>query len=246
MSMASIGNSFARSEVLHDLAELSALRDNATASKAAAAAHKKAVQAFAQKHQGLAYRLARRYSRHNIPDQELRQTAMVGLLEAIARWEPGKVASAGTFATFAAFRIRHELQELIRKQLPLVRCSELVHKDQHTIRKARAAAQGKLLDEPQLATRTGLSERRVKAALETDTRDLGYRDLTMGTVAPNADPALFEELHLDALDARTGRVETTFAELADELRPRRKLRAGLRPQPTRPAGEFNKGVTGTA
>lgn len=232
-------NSFSRSEVLHDLAHLTELRARATGRKAdpaAAKLYKAAVQRFAEQHQGLAFEMAKRYSRHNINQNDLRQTAMLGLLEAVQRWQPAKAQNGATFATFAAYRIRHELQELIRKQLPLVRCSELVHKDQHKIRKVRRAAAGRELGAPELAKATGLSARRVQAALETDTRELGYKNLAARGALPGQvlDAATFEEQHLVALDVRTGRVEATFDQVASELRPRRRARLAPPRKPAAP------------
>lgn len=239
---------FSRSEVLRDLAHLTELRARASAPKADAAAQKTyraAVQRFAEQHQGLAFEMASRYARHNISLHDLRQTAMLGLLEAVQRWEPAKVQNGATFATFATFRIRHELQQLIRNQLPLVRCSELVHKDQHKIRKVRRATGGRELAPGELARATGLSERRVQAALDTDTRDLGYLPLNnrmKNEAAREAAFALYEERQLDCLDVRTGRVEVTFAEVAAELRPARRPRLGS----PGAKGDFNKRASGTA
>lgn len=241
-----VENSFSRSEVLQDLATLTELRDKATLDSPdkarRAAAYKVAVQRFAERHQGLAYDLARRYNRHNISSHDLKQTAMLGLLEAVARWDPARATPRSTFATFAAFRIRHELQELIRKQLPLVRCSELVHKDQHKIRKVRRQSAGKELDTPQLAKATGLSQRRIQAALDTDTRELGYKPLQTHLVSESADAHLHESRVIDAIDARAAGVEATFASLADELRPRPRARLAAPPKNR----EFNKAAAGTA
>ncbi|HRI53291.1 MAG TPA: sigma factor, partial [Pseudomonadota bacterium] len=212
------------------LATLTELRNQAAAAAPdqprRKAAYKAAVQRFAERHQGLAYDLARRYNRHNISSHDLKQTAMLGLLEAVARWEPERATPSSTFATFAAFRIRHELQELIRKQLPLVRCSELVHKDQHKIRKVRRQSDAKALDPAELARATGLSERRVQAALDTDTRELGYRPLQQHLDCHPAEGHLHEDRVIEAIDARAAGVEATFASLAAELRPRPRAKLG--------------------
>ena len=223
---AAVESKFSRTEVLADLAHLSALRDQVKldpTNKLAAARHKREVQRFAARHQGLAFDMAHRYARHNIPQHDLRQTAMIGLLEAIARWEPTR---ATCFSSFATFRMRHEIQELLRKQLPMVRCSELVHKDQAKITKARRILAPAELTPEQLTKLTGLSARRIKAALETDTRDLGHKPLPTHVNLDDVDVHGYEDRLVDALDARrSGTVEKAFAAVAAELpRPRKRLR----------------------
>lgn len=234
------GTEFVIAEVLEELRQLCHLRDTERGSKR----HKRAVQDFTSKHVGLAYSLAARYRRRGINDQELRHTALLGLLEAINRWQPAKAAC---FSTFADFRMRHEIQQYLRRQLPLVRCSELVHKDQLQIGKLQREARHKLKPEPtqaELVKKTKLSPARVKAALETNTRDFGYEQLPgvlMGKQAPedrqycfnrNAkqlmpQPHAIEDAMIECIDAsRAKPVEQVFAQSKPE--PRKRLtRPGL-------------------
>ena len=227
-------------EQLEKLRHLCHLRDTERGS----IRHKRAVQKFCADNVGLAYSLAKKYRRRNIDQAELRVTALLGLLEAINRWQPAKAAC---FSTFADFRMRHEIQQYLRRQLPLVRCSELVHKDQLQIGKLQREARHKLKPEPtqaELVKKTKLSPARVKAALETNTRDFGYEQLPgvlMGKQAPedrqycfnrNAkqlmpQPHAIEDAMIECIDAsRAKPVEQVFAQSKPE--PRKRLtRPGL-------------------
>ena len=50
-------------------------------------------------HAGLAYGLAHRFSRRGLPDDDLQQVAMLGLLKSIDRFDPARPVEFSTFAT---------------------------------------------------------------------------------------------------------------------------------------------------
>lgn len=62
-------------------------------------------------HSGLAYSLARQFSRHGQPDDDLQQVAMLGLLKAIDRFDPAREVE---FSTFATPTIRGEIRRHFR------------------------------------------------------------------------------------------------------------------------------------
>jgi RNA polymerase sigma-B factor len=62
-------------------------------------------------HSGLAHSIARRFSRRGEPDDDLEQVAMIGLLKAIDRFDPGREIE---FSTFATPTIRGEIRRHFR------------------------------------------------------------------------------------------------------------------------------------
>ncbi|MFP4031813.1 MAG: sigma-70 family RNA polymerase sigma factor [Desulfococcaceae bacterium] len=99
--------------------------------------------------------------------EELLQAGVVGLLEALDRFDPGRNAN---FLTFAAFRIRGAVTEELRR-------NDLVSRgDRQRIREIRRAERkltgrlGRPPEEPELAAELGLSEaelERVRRSAET-------------------------------------------------------------------------------
>lgn len=92
--------------------------------------HVPLVRGFAQQNLGLAYKYAERWRCAEIPLGDLRQEAVVGLLDAIHRWEPGHGAS---FASYALWRMRAHMQEYVRKKWPIVHLPGNVRADQQKI-----------------------------------------------------------------------------------------------------------------
>jgi RNA polymerase sigma-B factor len=68
-------------------------------------------EALVELHAGLAYGLARRYSRQGQQDDDLQQVAMLGLLKAVDRFDPRRDVE---FSTFATPTIRGEIRRHFR------------------------------------------------------------------------------------------------------------------------------------
>jgi hypothetical protein len=89
----------------------------------------------------------------------LEQAALLGLLEAIARWSPAK--ARGGWQKHAFLWMRHQVQQLVHRQ-GLVREPHQVHLDRKALE--RTLRREPELTDQELAARTGLSLRRVKLA----------------------------------------------------------------------------------
>jgi RNA polymerase sigma factor (sigma-70 family) len=189
--------------------------------------YRKQVQAFAEGNKGLAVKFAKRYKRRGVYQAELEQTATVGLLEAIRRWDPEKAVA---FSTFATYWMRHEVQHYLRKKAPMVHIPANVHADQRKVKRASEEA-GKPLTRAQLRRRTKLSGERVDVALETNTRRLGYAPLqkewTLAGLHEHED-AVVEVL--DEARSRGCSVEEIFSAVARPARAEATMRRALSKQ----------------
>lgn len=122
------------------------------------AGYSEAVKAFALKNQGLAWSYAERWRCDDVPQEDLRQQAMVGLLETIELWDPRRRTR---FSSYAMHRMRYAVQRYIRKKAPLVHLPQNVISDRALVeRHLRAGAAP-----AELARLTGLSGDRVDRAL---------------------------------------------------------------------------------
>jgi len=144
-----------------DLARLASLRERPTL----AAAYRRAVQRFSLAQQGLAIAYAARWQTESIPQEDLEQQAMIGLLEAVHAWDPGR----GTcFSTFAMFKMRHTLQRYVQKKEVPVHTPQTVLDDQRRLRRAHKVLVYELQRDPtaaELCVAAGLTpERYARAA----------------------------------------------------------------------------------
>ena len=73
-------------------------------------AWEKACKSYVLENEGLAVRFAQEWSGENAPNKEIINSAMVGLLEAIQRFDTTK---AGRFSSFAVWRMLHACQTLV-------------------------------------------------------------------------------------------------------------------------------------
>ncbi len=95
-------------------------------------AHSKAIGRFLLKHLSLAYSYAERWRTPHIPQEDLRQQAVVGLLEAIHLWDPKK---ATFFTTYAIHRMRYQVSRFVEKKWPLVHVPQNVLADRRLVKK---------------------------------------------------------------------------------------------------------------
>lgn len=99
------------------------------------------VRVLASKNLGLAYQYAKRWRSREIPQEELDQQAVVGLLEAIMMWDPAK---GSHFSTYALHRMRYQVSRFVEKKWPLVHLPQNVLADRRGVQKARKALERKL------------------------------------------------------------------------------------------------------
>lgn len=123
------------------------------------APHKHLVERFARAQAGLARAYAARWAGGAHAREDLEQAALLGLLEAIARWSPAK--ARGGWQKHAFLWMRHQVQQLVHRQ-GLVREPHQVHLDRKALE--RTLRREPELTDQELAARTGLSLRRVKLA----------------------------------------------------------------------------------
>lgn len=105
----------------------------------------KAVEEFLIKHVGLAYDYAEKWRTPKIPQEDLRQQAILGLLEAIHLWNPGK---ATFFSTYAVYRMRYQISRFVDKKWPLVHMPQNALEDRRLVKKAVRQLHKDLCREP--------------------------------------------------------------------------------------------------
>jgi RNA polymerase sigma-32 factor len=84
----------------------------------AAGGCRRAEAALVASHAPLVRRLARAYARHGVPQQDLVQEGLIGLLHAVRRFDPAKEAR---LATYAAWWVRAAMQEHVVRTWSVVR-----------------------------------------------------------------------------------------------------------------------------
>lgn len=104
----------------------------------------KAVGAIVEAHQGLAYAYARRWRCESIDQEELRQEAIVWLIDAAGRYKP----ELGAFPAYALWRMRHGLSEYVKRKSSVVYVPGNVLRDQGKLRRKLELLQRKLKREP--------------------------------------------------------------------------------------------------
>lgn len=112
-------------------------------------------------HLPLVRSVARRYRNLGLPLDDLVQEGVVGLLDAIVRYDP----AAGDFDRFARFRVRRAIRNALTDQ------SRLVRLPKHVVERRRAlarAANGRAQSPAELAAVTGLPIRAVADALTAE------------------------------------------------------------------------------
>jgi RNA polymerase primary sigma factor len=109
--------------------------------------------------------LARRYRGYGLPFDDLVQEGSLGLLDAIAHYDP---ARGSDFVPFARFRIRRAMRNALTEQARLIRLPKQIVERRRAIDRAEAhfVAAGKRPTPAELAAATGLS---LKAVLEART-----------------------------------------------------------------------------
>ncbi|MGO9875418.1 MAG: SigB/SigF/SigG family RNA polymerase sigma factor [Acidimicrobiia bacterium] len=119
-------------------------------------------------HLGLAYHLARRYRHRGIPDDDLKQVAMIGLLKSVERFDP----TFGTsFASFATPTILGELRRHFRDATWAVRVPRQLQERVLAVSAAVGPLAQRLQRSPstlEIAQEVGLSEEDVLQTLEAD------------------------------------------------------------------------------
>lgn len=91
------------------------------------------VQKFAEENLGLAYEYADRWKCPHIPQEDLKQEAVLWMLEAVQRWEPDKGRS---FSTYAMWWMRYGLTEFVKHKFPVVHLPGNVRADQRVVKKS--------------------------------------------------------------------------------------------------------------
>jgi RNA polymerase sigma-B factor len=118
------------------------------------------------RHLNLARSLARRFSGHGEPVEDLRQVAFVGLVLAARRYDPDQNAS---FSTYATATILGELKRYFRDKSWMMRVPRQVQETYLAIKAAREELFQELSASPtipQLAARLRISEEAVLEAME--------------------------------------------------------------------------------
>jgi len=121
-----------------------------------------------ENHLGLAYHFARRYRHRGVPDDDLEQVAMIGLLKSVERFDP---ALGTAFATFATPTILGELRRHFRDATWTVRVPRQLQERVLAVSTAVGPLAQRLQRSPstlEIAREVGLSEEDVLETLEAD------------------------------------------------------------------------------
>lgn len=108
---------------------------------------KAALSAILQAHQALAFAYAKRWQCDAIDLEELRQEAVVWLLDAAGRYDPAR----GAFTSFALWRMRHGLTEYVKRKSAAVYVPGNVLRDEFKLRQRFDVLQVKLRRRPTVA-----------------------------------------------------------------------------------------------
>jgi RNA polymerase sigma factor (sigma-70 family) len=129
--------------------------------------------------------IANRYRQLGLPLDDLIQEGLLGLLDAIGRYDP----ASGDFDRFARFRVRRAIRNALTEQ------SRLVRLPKHVVERQRAlsrAANGREQSPVVLADATGLPLRSVQQALAA-----GVTTASLDAIAAaGADPAAADPEHV--------------------------------------------------
>lgn len=133
-SKSCLAKSARHKEPLQQLAEIARLPKRSKA-------YSKAVERFLFEHVALAYAYAEKWRTAQIPQEDLRQQAILGLLEAIHLWKPEK---ASFFSTYAIHRMRYQISRFVEKKWPLVHVPQNVLADRRQVKKAERTLEKEL------------------------------------------------------------------------------------------------------
>jgi RNA polymerase sigma factor (sigma-70 family) len=155
-------------------------------------------------HLQLVRRIANRYRNLGLPFDDVMQEGLLGLLDAIARYEP---ADGRDFERFAGFRVRRAIRNALTDQ------SRLVRLPKHVVERRRAlarAANGRVQPTAVLAAATGLPVQAVKEALsaEVTTMPLDAIEVDADPRAVDPERAALEHDVAERLDAALGELST--------------------------------------
>ncbi len=121
-----------------------------------------------ERHLGIAHHLAGRYRHRGVPEDDLVQVAMIGLLKSVERFDPDRGIS---FAAFATPTILGELRRYFRDSTWAVRVPRQLQERVLAISGVVGPLAQRLARSPsprEIAQETGLTEEQVLEALEAD------------------------------------------------------------------------------
>jgi RNA polymerase sigma-B factor len=160
--------------------------------------------ALVEEHMWLASYCANRFTRKGEPRDDLRQVALLGLVNAADRFDPARGLA---FSTFAVPTILGELRRHFRDRTWSVRVNRRVKDAGRTVSLVvddLTATLGRSPTVPEIAERAGLSTEDVLEALEANTLRLSASLDVDGPERPDSDAALgVEDPGYGAAEART-------------------------------------------
>jgi RNA polymerase sigma-B factor len=170
-----------------------------------------------ESNRGLAESIARRYTRQRDSDDDLRQVALLGLLKAVERFDPGRGLA---FSSFATPTIEGELKRHFRDQRWSVRMPRQVQEQALEVSRAVGTLTQSLGRSPtidDLVVETGLTSEDVIEALEA-----GRASTTAPIEADGTDRGVLDQF--GARDPGLEEVERRMivSQLLDELSPRER------------------------
>lgn len=148
-----------------------------------------------ERHLNLARGLARRFSGHGEPIEDLRQVAFLGLVLAAGRYDPSQNAS---FSTYATATVLGELKRYFRDKSWMMRVPRQVQETYLAVKRAKEELYQDLACSPtigQIAHRLRISEEAVLEAMEAgdnflpQSLDTWAEDDSPGQEVPVVDPA---------------------------------------------------------
>jgi RNA polymerase sigma-B factor len=168
------------------------------------ARHRRLRDELVEEHAGLAYLLARRFAHRGEATDDLEQVALVGLLKAVERFDPGR---GFQFSTFATPTILGELKRHFRDHGWAVRVPRSVqdlHLELGRIVAALGQERGRSPTPAEVAERAGVSEEEVLEAMEAGSL---YRLSSLDQ------PASPDDKEASALAARLGDHDPGFEQI---------------------------------
>jgi len=159
----------------------------------------------------LVRRVAVRYGGLGLPQEDLVQEGVIGLLDAVARYDPGRNPS---FESYARFRIRRSIKGALTDQARLIRLPKHIVERRRTIAQAEARllARGADPTTESVAGETGLSIREIIAA------QTAPRTLLSPDDAPVPDGAACDPVEEALTDELVAEVARTVARLPEQQR----------------------------
>jgi RNA polymerase sigma-B factor len=172
-------------------------------------------------HLGLAYSIARRFEGRGEERDDLRQVALIALVQALERFDPSRGLA---FATFAAPTITGTLKRHLRDRSWLVRPPRSVSErslETAAVSERLTASLGRIPTFDEVGAAGGWTRREVEEAMVVATTHRLYERKTLENVNVNETCSV-----ADDVERVTDRV--ALADLLDELEPREQRIVGLR------------------